>query len=214
MFDIAVGDDDSGIRKLHRRIFVMQGVGVQEDRTVLFAHGGGELIHDSAVHAVEIVLGILADQRQVHHGDSESEGVGKHQPGEHLQGGRRGKSAACGDISIEQDVGAPVQMITSLFKCPHDSLGIVGPACRVRRGQVAKGGLHNAHAVKIHGVETKLSVLSRTDDPVGTDGQCAREYVTAVVVGVFSDKVDASRCEVSFCFAAAAEQCRKPFFQF
>ena len=40
---------------------LFQIAGVKEDRTVLSAHGDGELIHDTAVNTVEVVLGILSE---------------------------------------------------------------------------------------------------------------------------------------------------------
>ena len=45
----------------------MQRIGIKEDRMILLAHRACKLIHDSTVAAVEIILRILTDQRDIHH---------------------------------------------------------------------------------------------------------------------------------------------------
>ena len=49
-----------------RRILIGQICRIQKDRIVFLTHSGSKLIHNTAVHTVIIVLGILPDQREVH----------------------------------------------------------------------------------------------------------------------------------------------------
>ena len=64
-FLVAAGDDNSCAFQFNRCVLIFQIAGVKKDRTVLFAHGDGELIHDTAVASVEVVLRILSDQCQI-----------------------------------------------------------------------------------------------------------------------------------------------------
>ena len=48
---------------------------------ILLSHGACELIHDSAVASVKIILSILPDQRHFHHGQIlKAKRILKHQP--------------------------------------------------------------------------------------------------------------------------------------
>ena len=68
MLYLTVGDDDLGIRQSDLGILIGKVTRIKKDRTILFAHGNGKLVHDTAVTAVEIILRILTDQSQVCHG--------------------------------------------------------------------------------------------------------------------------------------------------
>src|SRR5699024_5388602 len=105
-FLIAAGDDDLGAFQMDGRIFIAQVCGVKENGVILFAHRNGELIHDAAVNAVEIVLRILADQRQILVGHVKAEHIAQNEAGQHLQGSGGGKSGAVGNVAAQEQVHA------------------------------------------------------------------------------------------------------------
>ena len=62
---VCICNDDLGTLKFDRCIFKRKIGCIQENGIVFFAHGYCELVHDTAVAAVEIVLGILSDKSQI-----------------------------------------------------------------------------------------------------------------------------------------------------
>ena len=85
MLYLAVGNDDLGIRQCDLGIFIGKVARIKEDRTILFAHGNGKLIHDTAVTTIEIILRILTDQSQIcHRKISKSIKITQDSPGQYL----------------------------------------------------------------------------------------------------------------------------------
>ena len=50
---------------------------------------------------------------------------------------------------------------------------------------------------EIHGIKTQFIVVSFSCHAVSTNGQCTGEYVSAVIVGMFTDQIHTSRCKIS-----------------
>ena len=186
---VAAGDDDLRAFQMDGRVLIAEIRGIQEDGMILLSHGDGELIHDAAVNAVEIILGILADQRQILIGHVKAEHVAQDEAGQHLQGSGGGKAGAVGNIAAQHQIHAVRDLHVSLLKSPHHSLGIIGPVRLLFRRQVVQAALDHAEMLEIHGEEAELSVLSLSRGAVGSDGQRAGEYMSAVIVRMFSDQI-------------------------
>ena len=132
VFHLTVCDHNPCILQYHRRILIIQCAGIQEDRTVFFAHCTCKLIHNTTVHSVKIVFGILSDQGKILHGKLfYSKHVLQHQPGQDLQRRRRRKSGTIGNISVDQEIHTGIKLNASFFKCPHNPLRVVCPACLI-----------------------------------------------------------------------------------
>ena len=113
---LAVSDDDLGIFKNDGCIFVFHRVGVKEDGIVFFAHCNSELVHDTAVAAIEIVLGILADECKVCHAQGiDSIEICQDNACKHFQrsGGR--KAGSVGNMSPDNHV-KPFLQFVSFFR--------------------------------------------------------------------------------------------------
>ena len=206
-FLVAAGDDNSCAFQFNRCVLIFQIAGVKKDRTVLFAHGDGELIHDTAVDAVVVVLGELAVQSDVDHGDGVvAEHVTQHYAGYGLNGCGRGKAGAVRNVSVEHDIEALLYREALLAKCPHHSLRICGPVAFFSHQEFIERRFYHAEFFKVHRVKTKLSVVTFSCCHVGSDGQCAWKYVASVVIGVLTDQVYTSRCEVGADVALSPEQ--------
>ena len=136
------------------------------------AHRNGELIHDTAVDAVVVVLGELAVQSDADHGDGVvAEHVTQHYAGYGLNGCGRGKAGAVRNVSEEHDIEALLYREALLAKCPHHSLRICGPVAFFAHLKFIEGRFYHAELFKVHRVKTKLSVLSFSCCHVGSDGQ-------------------------------------------
>ena len=212
VFYLAVGDHDSCIWQFYRCIFIVQGVGIQEDRTILFTHGRSKLIHDSAVHTIEVVFRILTDQCEIDHRNVKSKGVTQHQSGQHFQGSRRGQSAAGRDITVDQNVSTCSQMIAPLFKGPHYSLWIIGPAGCFAWNQIIERGGDDAVICKVQRIKTNRAVLSFADHTIGSDGQCTGKYVSSIIIGMFADQVDTTWRKIKLWLTVISEELCKFFF--
>ena len=62
---VAVGDDDLVFAEFKGYVFVFERLAVEKHRPVLFAHCGGELIHDAAVDAAVLVFRPLGKERHL-----------------------------------------------------------------------------------------------------------------------------------------------------
>ena len=82
---IAVSDDNLRPVQHKRRILIGEIRRIQKDRIVLLTHCRCKLIHDTAVHAVEIIFRILADQRQIYIGHVKPKQVAQIKTRQHLQ---------------------------------------------------------------------------------------------------------------------------------
>ena len=109
------------------RIFKAQIRSIQENGVILFAHGNSELIHNSAVDAVEIVLGILSDKRQILIGHVKAKHIPENKSGQYLNGCGGRQAGAVGNVAEQKQIHSIRDLKASLFKRPHNSLGIIGP---------------------------------------------------------------------------------------
>ena len=178
--------------RLEGEVFVFQGLAVEADATALLAEDGGELVHDTALHAAVVVLGGLADLGELELVDSvlediiERKGIGALQ----RRGGR--KTRAEGNVTGKDGVEA-LYLAAALDGLAADAEDVAGPSL----GRlvlffeaefdilviIERIGLHLIAAVGLDGCDDAL-----------VDG--AGEYVPAVVIGMFTDQIDAAgRCK-------------------
>ena len=100
MFHIAVGHHDLSTIQHQRRILIRQIRRIQKDGVVFLNHSRSKLIHDTAVHAVKIILRILADLRQINITHLESIQVSQIETCQHFQRCRRRQSRTIGNIAV------------------------------------------------------------------------------------------------------------------
>ena len=161
---------------------------------VFFAHCHCELIHDTAVASVEVILRILSDQCQIDHADSfESKQITYCKSCQYFQRCGRRKSGTVRDRAVDQDIHTGRDLVSSAFHCPHNSLRIVGPSCFFRIYQIIQACLDHAQFAEVFRIETDRTVFTFADDHVSSDAQCTWENVSSVVVCMLSDQVYTSR---------------------
>ena len=182
---------------MDRCILILQCRSIQKNSVVLFTHGNGKLIHDTAVYLVVFVLGELSDQRQILIGHIKSEEIPQDVAGQHFYRSGRRKSRTVGDITVQQQIHTGSHFHALLTESPDHSLGIIGPACFLAGYQILQRRFDHSQMSEIHGIETQLIVVSLSCHTIGTDGQCAGENVSAVIVGMFTDQIHTSRCKIS-----------------
>ena len=197
MFYLAVCDDDLGVFQLDGSILEFQSIGIEEDRVVLFTVGAGELVHDTAVAAVKVVLRVLSEEGEVRHGQiCKAEQVCEDNSGKHFKGCGGRKSCSVRDISPDDHVKTAVQCMAFLSECPYNAQGIVCPVVLFFVGQIVKRSLDYTDAIQIHGIKMHRAVLSFSCHAICTHCQGAGKYMTSVVVCVFADQVHAARCKI------------------
>ena len=184
-----VGDDEPGRLEGERHEVVGQPPGVEEHRVPLLRHAGDELVHDAALHADELVLGVLREPGELLPAHLDAEGRLHGEGGGHLEGGRRGEPRPLRNVAVDREVHPP-ELVTALDELVDDPLRVVGPAVLLA---VLQDGQRRALAVLVvHGVEVQLAV-----GPAGNghpDGEVDRhrEHVPLVVVGVLANEVHAA----------------------
>ena len=198
MLLIGIRHDELHAVEHDRCILVVQRRTVEEDGVVLLAHRTRELIHDTAVHARIVVLRVLTDQREVHIRDvAEAEQIADDEAGQHLEGGTGTEAGAVRDVAVDDDVETTLELVPTLLERPHHTHRVGDPALLLQRIELVEGSLDDTVAAQVYTVETKLAIVTTTRCRVGTDGQCARENVTTIVVRMLTDQVHTSRCEIT-----------------
>ena len=194
---VTARDNDLRILQMDRCILIFQCCSIQENSVLFFTHGNGKLIHNTAVYLVVFVLGELSDQRQILIGHIKAEEIPQDVAGQHFYGSGRGKSGTVGDITVQQQIHTGSHFHALLTECPNHSLGIIGPACFLAGYQIIQRRLDHTQMFEIHGIETQFIVVSFSCHTVSTNGQCTGEYMSAVIVGMFTDQIHTSRCKIS-----------------
>ena len=173
-------------------VFVLQRLAVEADKASCLAETGGELVHDAAVDAAVIVLGGLADLGELELVDTVTvqlvDGKGKSA----LKGGRRGEARAERDVAGEDRVEAG-DLAAALGRLAAYAENIAGPSLL---GFVFLLESKLYELVIVEGIRLDLvrpvERYLRHDAFVNGSG----EYISSVIVSMFTDKIDAScRCE-------------------
>ena len=198
MLLIGIRHDELHAVQHDRCVLIVQRRAVEEDGVILLTHRTRELIHDTAVHAGVVVLGVLTDQGEVHICDlCKAEQITNDKAGQHLEGGTGAEARAVRDITVDDDVEAALELEATLLKRPHHAHRVGDPALFLQRIELVEGSLDDTVAAQVYAVETKLPIRTTTGCRIGADGQCARENVTTIVVRMLTDQVHTSRCEVT-----------------
>ena len=150
MFYLAVGDYDLGIRQRNLGILIRQITGIQKNRTILFAHCHGKLIHDTAITAIEIVLRILSDQCQIcHRQPIKSIQITQDHAGQHFQRCGRGKTGTIGNIAPDCHIKSLIQGISFIGKGPDNTQRIICPTILFAVVQIRQRHFHNGIFVEV-----------------------------------------------------------------
>ena len=194
MLHLAVRDNNLRVFQMDRRIFVFHRIRIKEDRIILFAHGNGELIHDAAVAAVEVVLGVLSDQRQIRHCEvCNAEQVREDNARQNFKGSGRGEAGSVRDVAPDDHIESRVDRMTFFCESPHYAERIIRPVVCLFVCQIVQGSLYDAEPVQIHGVKVYQTVVTLSCRAVCTHCKSAGKYVSAVIVRMFADQVDTAR---------------------
>ena len=89
------------------------------------------------------------------------------------------------------------------------ALGVVSPVVFLLVDQLVETGFDDADLFEVGGIEAQLVVIALAGRAVGTQGDRGGEHVTAVVVGVLADQIDAARGE-----ECGIRLCAKDFLEF
>ena len=194
---ITACDHDLRILQMDRCILILQSRSIQKNSVVLFTHGNGKLIHDTTVYLVVFILRELSDQRQILIGHIKTEEIPQDVAGQHFYGSGRRKSGTVGDITVQQQIHTGSHFHALLAESPDHSLGIIGPIRFLAGYQIIQRRLDHTQMFEIHGIKTQFIVVSFSCHTVSTNGQCTGEYMSAVIVGMFTDQIHTSRCKIS-----------------
>ena len=194
---VAAGDHDLRALQTDRRVFKFHRCGVEENRVVFFPHRDRELIHDAAVYAVKIVLRKLPDQRQILIRHLKTVHIPQDVSGQHLNRRRRGQPGTIRNVAKQQQIHTVCHFHPFFAKRPHHALWIVRPVRFLLRPEPLDARLDHAQMLKIHGIKTQNLIVSLSCHAISTDRQRAGEYMTAVIVGMFSDQIHTPRRKIN-----------------
>ena len=190
---VRIRDDDAAAVECQLAVPIGKRIAVEEDRTVLFPHADGELIHDAAVHADEFILCLLRELHQFHHINAEVQLIVQDDRHQHLDGCRGGEPCTVRQRTIEDNVKAVRCPMPRVLHHAHNADGIVRPAVGIALHRAVHGELHHALLRQIHRVEPRDAVRARCSERIRPEGDRTGEDVPAVVVRVLTDEIHASR---------------------
>ena len=106
--------------------------------------------------------------------------------------------------------------MTLLCICPHNTLRVIAPVicrnicklfCRSLYCQHSKSG-------KVQGVKTHLAAVVLSCQSVGTNAECAWEYMTAVIIGMLSNQINTSWRKIKLRLSSFSKNLCKFFSHF
>ena len=155
----------------------------------LFGKPRDELIHDPALHAHELILGLLRELREILPSDVDAVEILDRERGCNLQGGRRGEARPLGNVAVDGDVH-PAQHVAQLEELRNDALGIVRPAVLLA---VAEGGEGSPLSILVvHGKKTQVGVLAAGDGNAGGEIDGHGKHETVIVVSMLAYEIHAT----------------------
>ena len=128
--DHGVGHQDAEITGVKGNQFGVLRLAVDEDEIVLLAESGGELVHDAAGYACEVVLRLLAEEGFL---AGVEDGVDKafHDGGKgQLEGSGGGESPADGQVADDDGVESRYGPASAETEALQDAPQVVGPGWR------------------------------------------------------------------------------------
>ncbi len=169
----------------------LQRAAVEQQGVVGFAAGGDHLIHDAAVAADEQVLRLLTVEGDLGLTDGEPQRLLEGLTNGHFQRGGGGESRPLRHVAGDHQIEA-AQGITALLQIFHHAADVVAPALA---GVVLDGLVEVelvALVVVVGGDHLYLPVIAQTDGDAGLVVDGAGQHEAVVVVGMFTDEVDAA----------------------
>ena len=194
---VGVRDDDARVLKRDLAVAIRERVAVEQDSAVLLAHADSELVHDAAVDADELVLCLLRELDHLDHVESEAECLIEDDRRQHLERSRRRKASACRQCAVDQDVEAVRGLVASLLEYIDDAHRVVCPILGSVIREARHRELDDALVGKVHRVDARRHVLAVCDDSVRAERDGAREDMTAIVVRMLANQIDAAWGEVA-----------------
>ena len=170
-----------------------QAAAVDEQRMPVLAQCRYELIHDAATAADELVLGLLAQQRDVAQAGIEPESGLQCLAHGHFQGCRRTEACTLRHVATHHHVQPMGQRAETLDEDIDDAADVVGPALVTVLGTCISSELV-ALVVIVGSHDPDAIVGARRDGNFGGEVDGAGQHETVIVVGVLADQVDTTRC--------------------
>ena len=171
----------------------LQAAAVDEQRMPVLAQCRDELIHDAATAADELVLGLLAQQRDVAQAGIEPEGRLQRLAHGHFQRSRRAEACTLRHVAADHHIQPMGQRAETLDEDIDDAADVVGPALVTVLGTCISSELV-ALVVIVGSHDPDAIVGTRRDGDFGGEVDGAGQHETVVVVGVLADQVDTTRC--------------------
>ena len=198
VFNDRVDEDEFVALGVEGEVFKFHRAAVEAHEVAFFAEDGSELVHNAAVYAAVVVFGRLANAGELEFVDGVAiEEVVESESEAAFEGCRRAKTCAEGDIAGENGVEAFYDAAT-FDSFAADTEYVSSPLLfrsiffvESKLGVVVDIDREYAHFFSVVGAN------SRHDNFIDSTG----ENVTAVVVGVFADKVDTTGRSVKDAFA-------------
>ncbi len=187
---VGVDDQHCQIRR-HGDETGLQRAAVEQQGMIGFAAGGDHLIHDAAVAADELVLRLLAVEGYLGLADVEPQRLLEGLTDGHFQRGGGGESRPLRHVAGNHQIEA-AQGITALLQIFHHATDVVAPALA---GVVLDGLVEVelvALVVVVGGDHLHLPVIAQADSDAGLVVDGAGQHEAVVVVGMFTDEVDAA----------------------
>ncbi len=187
---IGVDDQHRQIRR-HGDEAGLQRAAVEQQGVVSFAAGGDHLIHDAAVAADELVLRLLAVEGDLGLADIEPQRFFECLTDGYFQRGGGGEPRPLRHVAGDHQIEA-AQGITALLQILHHAADVVAPALA---GVVLDGLVEVelvALVVVVGGDHLHLPVIAQADGNAGLVVDGAGQHEAVVVVGMFTDEVDAT----------------------
>ena len=198
MLHAGIDQNEAVAFRIEREVLVLHRLAVQADEGTRLAEQGRELVHDAALDAAVIVLGALADSRELELVDTIVKNVVQGEGEGALEGGAGTQAGAQGHVAREHGVEA-LHLAAALDGLAADAENVARPLL-LGLVLLLEAELHVFVVIEGVGPHFRGAVdLDRGHD-AAIDG--AREDVAAVIIRMFADQVDASRGGIYVTFGA------------
>mmetsp|Transcript_49878 Transcript_49878/g.113279 ORF Transcript_49878/g.113279 Transcript_49878/m.113279 type:complete len:453 (+) Transcript_49878:187-1545(+) len=194
---VAVGHQDDRVSSTHGHRRPLVGPAVDLEQFALLPESADKLVHNSAGHTAELVLGGLAAQRLGLLGDAAAPWwmeLLEHGGRRHLESGRTREARAEGHVRRERRLECELLARGKVRRILlHDSLDVIGPE-RVAGSERLGLGIEG-HRAALHPDAHHCALPSvRVDNPAGEDHHGAllegqRKHEAARVIRVLSNQI-------------------------
>ncbi len=156
---------------------------------VLFAHSHGKLVHDAAIDPDKVIFCSPADLNQFYPFIAEIINIVKSYGGYQFDRSRGGESAFVRDVAAVEHL--KTLCLKSFFRqFAENAERIINPLITLFFIQFVQ--TDTGPVVKIGGGHANHRIIGFADCEIGPEAQCARENISAVIIGMLADQVDAA----------------------